>query len=141
MSGLVKIGNLTPWSRSVNLLAKVVKKGEEKFVASKFDQREHKLSETLIADETGAITLVLWDDNVDKINEGDVVMITNAFVKPFKGFAQLNLGRYGSIEIVNEEMPNVNIENNLSAKAMPREEGFSGPRGRKFQSGRRGRQR
>lgn len=141
MSGLVKIGNLSPWSRSVNLLAKVVKKGEEKFVASKFDQREHKLSETLIADETGAIMLVLWDENVDKVNEGDVVMITNAFVKPFKGFMQLNLGRYGSIEMVNEEIPNVNVENNLSTKAIPREEGYSGPRGRRFQTGRRGRQR
>ncbi|MEM0090526.1 MAG: hypothetical protein QXP86_06190 [Nitrososphaerota archaeon] len=141
MSGLVKISNLSPWSRSVNLLAKVVKKGEEKFVASKFDQREHKLSETLIADETGAITLVLWDENIDKVNEGDVVMITNAFVKPFKGFMQLNLGRYGSIEMVNEEIPNVNVENNLSTKAIPREEGYSGPRGRRFQTGRRGRQR
>jgi len=141
LSGLVKISNLSPWSRSVNLLAKVVKKGEEKFVASKFDQREHKLSETLIADETGAITLVLWDENIDKVNEGDVVMITNAFVKPFKGFMQLNLGRYGSIEMVNEEIPNVNVENNLSTKAIPREEGYSGPRGRRFQTGRRGRQR
>ncbi len=140
MSGLVKIGNLNPWSRSVNLLAKVVKKGEEKFVASKFDQREHKLNEALIADETGAITLVLWDENIDKVNEGDVVMITNAFVKPFKGFMQLNLGRYGSIEVVDEKIPNINVENNLSAKAMPREEGFSRPRGRRFQTGRRGKQ-
>lgn len=140
MSGLVKIGNLNPWSRSVNLLAKVIKKGEERFVASKFDQREHRLSETLIADETGAITLVLWDENVDKVNEGDVVMITNAFVKPFKGSMQLNLGRYGSIEMVNEEIPSVNIENNLSARIMPREERYGGPRGRRFQTGRRSRQ-
>ncbi|MCS7136334.1 MAG: hypothetical protein RMJ14_03460 [Nitrososphaerota archaeon] len=141
MNGLVKIGNLNPWSRSVNLLAKVVKKGEEKFVSSKFDQREHRLSETLIADETGAITLVLWDDNVDKVSEGDVVMISNAFVKPFKGFMQLNLGRYGSIKTVNEEILNVNTENNLSTKAIPREEGYSGPRGRRFQTGRKSRQR
>lgn len=141
MNGLVKISNLNPWSRSVNLLAKVVKKGEEKFVSSKFDQREHRLSETLIADETGAITLVLWDDNVDKVSEGDVVMISNAFVKPFKGFMQLNLGRYGSIKTVNEEIPNVNTENNLSTKVIPREEGYSGPRGRRFQTGRKSRQR
>lgn len=141
MSGLVKIGNLNPWSRSVNLLAKVVKKDEERFVASKFDQREHRLTETLIADETGAITLVLWDENVDKINEGDVVKITNAFVKPFKGFMQLNLGRYGSIEVVDEKIPSVNTENNLSTRSLPPEEGYGRPRGRRFQTGRRGRQR
>lgn len=141
MSGLVKIGSLNPWSRSVNLLAKVVRKDEERSISSRFDQTEHRLSEALIADETGAITLALWDDNIDKVSEGSVVKIQNAFVKLFKGRMQLNLGRYGSIETVDEVMEDLNLENNLSEKVYPRSEGFSRPRGRGFQTGRRGRPR
>lgn len=141
MSGLVKIGSLNPWSKSVNLLAKVVKKEEQRYVSSKFDQTEHRLSEALIADETGAITLVLWDDNIDKISDGDVVKIQNAFVKLFKGRMQLNLGRYGSIEVVNEEIEDLNLENNLSEKIHSKDEAFRRPFGKGFQARKRGRQR
>ena len=84
MSKVSKIANLTPFSRGVNVLAKVIEKTPERTVLSKFDRTEHRIVEATIADETGAITLVLWDDNIDKINEGDTIELENAFVKVFK---------------------------------------------------------
>jgi replication factor A1 len=93
LSELVKIGSLTPRSRGVNLVAKVVEKPEPRVVSSQYDQSEHRLTEALIADETGAITLVLWDDNINMVSEGDSIKVTNGFVKLFKGRMQLNLGR------------------------------------------------
>jgi len=115
---LDKIEGLTPSSRNVNLVAKVVSKAEPRGVGSQYDQRQHQLSESLIADETGAIQLVLWDENINKVNEGDTVRITNAFVKVFRGRMQLNLGRYGKIEVLDQEIGNVNTENNLSEKTV-----------------------
>ncbi len=114
MEDLVKIGELSPRSRGVNLVAKVVSKSPERVVSSQYDQSEHRLSEALIADETGAINLVLWDENVDKVNEGDVIKVSNGFVKLFRGRMQLNLGRYGSVELSDAEIPEVNTDNNLS---------------------------
>ena len=114
MENLVKIGELSPRSRGVNLVAKVVSKSPERVVSSQYDQSEHRLSEVLIADETGAINLVLWDDKIDQVNEGDVVKVSNEFVKLFRGRMQLNLGRYGSVEISDAEIGEVNTENNLS---------------------------
>jgi len=50
MSELVKIGELSPRSRGINLVAKVVSKSPERVVSSQYDQSEHRLSELLIAD-------------------------------------------------------------------------------------------
>ncbi|MCS7133151.1 MAG: OB-fold nucleic acid binding domain-containing protein, partial [Aigarchaeota archaeon] len=96
MSELVKIGELNPRSRNVNLVAKVVSKSPERVVSSQYDQREHRLSEVLIADETGAINLVLWDEKIDLVDEGATIKVVNGFIKLFKGKMQLNLGRYGT---------------------------------------------
>jgi len=129
LSEPVKIASLTPRSRGVNLVAKVVEKPPERAVSSQYDQSEHKLVETLVADETGAVTLVLWDDNIDKVNEGDVMRINNGFIKVFRGRMQLNLGRFGSIEPADVDIPNVNTENNISLKeTYTSERGFGGPR-------------
>ena len=116
VENLVKIGELTPRSRGVNLVAKVVSKSPERVVSSQYDRTEHRLTEVLIADETGAINLVLWDDKVDRVNEGDVVRIVNGFIKLFRGRMQLNLGRFGTIEASSIELNEVNTENNLSER-------------------------
>ncbi len=137
---MVKIGSLTPRSRGVNLVAKIVEKPEPRVVSSQYDQSEHRLTEALIADETGAITLVLWDDNIDLVNEGDSIKVVNGFIKLFRGKMQLNLGKFGKIEPSEEPVTEVNTENNLSQKETfgtedrPRGGGF---RSRGFQGRRR----
>ena len=127
MSELVKIGELSPRSRGINLVAKVVSKSPERTVTSQYDQSEHRLSELLIADETGAINLVLWDDKIDLVNEGDVIKVSNGFIKLFRGRMQLNLGRYGSIEISDAELGELNLDNNLSERPVS----YGGFRGRR----------
>ena len=132
MSELVKIGQLTPRSRNVNLIARVVSKSPERVVASQYDQKEHRLSELLIADETGAINLVLWDDRIDEVKEGSTIKITNGFIKLFRGRMQLNLGRYGTVEEVEETaIGEVNLDNNLSETPQP-QEGFGRRPPRRF---------
>ncbi len=131
MSEMVKIGQLTPRSRNVNLIAKVVSKSPERVVSSQYDQREHRLSELLIADETGAINLVLWDEKIDVVQEGSTIKVTNGFVKLFRGRMQLNLGRYGTVEEVEEAIEEVNLENNLSETPQP-QGGFGGRPYRRF---------
>ncbi len=132
MSELVKIGQLTPRSRNVNLVARVVSKSPEKVVSSQYDQKEHRLSELLIADETGAINLVLWDDRIDEVREGSTIKISNGFIKLFRGRMQLNLGRYGTVEEVEDTaIGEVNLDNNLSETPQP-QEGFGRRPPRRF---------
>lgn len=112
----MKVGELRTYSRRVNLVGKIVEKGEEREVFSRSDGRSHRVAEALIGDETASVLLTLWDDNIDRIEAGDVIQISNGYVNIFRGSLRLNIGRYGSAEKVDREIDEVNAENNLSMK-------------------------
>ncbi|MBI4440035.1 DNA-binding protein [Candidatus Woesearchaeota archaeon] len=64
-------------------------------------------------DETGEITLSLWNEDADKVKPGDKVKISNGFVSEFRGEKQLSTGRYGKLEVVehgNAGKPNAEEE-------------------------------
>lgn len=114
---LVKIGNLNSYSRRVYTIVKVVSKTEPREVSSRRDMSTHRVAEALVGDETGSIYLTLWDDAIDNVEEGQVMNVKNAYVNLFRGSMRLNLGRFGSYELV-ESAPfeDVNLDNNLSSK-------------------------
>ena len=113
----VKIGELTPRSRAVNVKAKAISKSETRNIASGRDGRPHSVCDALVGDETGCVYLTLWDDKIEKVNEGDTVLVKNGYVNLFRGNMRLNVGRYGTLEI--DETPfegEVDTENNMSNK-------------------------
>ncbi|MEM3464109.1 MAG: hypothetical protein QXL91_04520 [Candidatus Bathyarchaeia archaeon] len=113
----VKIGELTPASRAVNVTAKVVSKSEIRNIATGRDGAPHKVCDALIGDETGCVYLTLWDDNIEKVHEGETISIGNGYVTLFRGNMRLNVGRYGTLETAKEAFTGeVNTENNLSTK-------------------------
>ena len=116
-SGPMKIGELNQYSKQINVVVKVISKTDVREVVTRTDETKHKVCEALVADDTGAIYLTLWDDAVDKVQEDHILSVTNAYMNTFKGSMRMNIGRYGSFEVL-EEAPweEVNLENNLSAK-------------------------
>lgn len=76
-------------------------------VKSKADPRQfEKYGKTLrvcnavVEDESGEMTLSLWNDDVDKVNVGDKVKISNGYVSEFNGTKQLTSGKFGKLEVV-----------------------------------------
>ena len=123
----VKVGELTPDSRAVNVVVKVVSKGEVRSTTSGRDYTQHRVVDALVGDETGSVYLNLWDDNIDKVKEGDVVKVKNGYVNLFRGNIRLNIGRYGSFEVVTEPViKEVNTENNVSSKQYEQQRRFGG---------------
>jgi replication factor A1 len=122
----VKIGELTPNSKAVNVIAKAVSKGEVRSTTSGRDYTAHRVVDVLVGDETGCVYLNLWDDNIDKVKEGDILNIKNGYVNLFRGNMRLNIGRYGSFEVVAEPKIEANTENNLSSKQYEQERRFGG---------------
>ena len=117
-----KVGELTPQSRAVNITAKVVSKTEIRDIPMGRDGSAHKVCDALIGDETGVVYLTLWDDNIEKVNEGDSVRVENGYVTLFKGNIRLNIGKYGKLEPAKEPLTvEVNTENNVSSKAYEQE--------------------
>ena len=133
----VKIGELTPNSKAVNVIAKVVSKGEVRSTTSGRDYTAHRVVDVLVGDESGCVYLNLWDDNIDKAKEGDILKIKNGYVTLFRGSIRLNIGRYGSFEVVTGPIiKEVNTENNVSSKQYEQERRFGG----RYGGGRGGRE-
>src|SRR4030042_2055090 len=121
----VKVGELTPNSKAVNVTVKVVSKGEVRSTTGGRDFTTHRVVDALVGDETGCIYLNLWDDNIEKVKEGETLNIKNGYINLFKGNMRLNIGRYGSFEIVEEsQITEVDTENNLSNKQYEQERRF-----------------
>jgi len=133
---IVKVETLTPQSRGVNTIVKVVSKGEVRSVTGR-DYSVRRVADALVGDETGCLYMTLWDDKIDAINEEATLSITNGYINLFRGNMRLNIGKYGSYELVEESpIEEVNTENNLSDKKyeQPRRFNRYGGRG----GGRRG---
>ena len=53
-----------------------------------------------LVDESGEIKLTLWADDIAKINDGDLIKITNGYTNTFKGEVSLTKGKFGQIEVI-----------------------------------------
>ena len=124
---MIKVGDLNSYSRKVYTVVKVMSKTEVREVTSRKDMSTHKVAEALVADDTGSVYLTLWDDVLDEIEEGQILNIKDAYVNLFRGSMRLNLGRYGTYDVL-EEAPfeDVNLDNNLSSKVFEQQRGGYG---------------
>jgi len=58
---------------------------------------EYEVQELKVEDESGSITLVLWDDKIVPLKAGDFLQIKNGYVTSFKGDWKINIGKYGEM--------------------------------------------
>jgi replication factor A1 len=59
----------------------------------------------ILSDDSGEITLVLWNEDIDRVKEGDSVAVENGYTNTFRGTLRLNVGRYGRLVVGVEEQP------------------------------------
>lgn len=88
--------------RGASLRVRVLSKNEVRTVKTK-DGEAHQVVDAQVGDSTGQILLSVWDEKIELIREGDLIDITNGYVTRFKGRYRLNLGRYGSLERVEDD--------------------------------------
>jgi replication factor A1 len=126
----MKIEELTPQSRSINVTVKVISINPVREVTSRRDGSSHQVTEALVADETGSVLLTLWDDTIEEVSEGDIYDIRNGYVRLFRGSMQLNTGRYGSLTPSDEVINETNVDNNMSNRQYEEEQrSYGGGRG------------
>lgn len=53
-----------------------------------------------IKDDSGEITLTLWNDEIEKVNVGNKIKIFNGYVNEWQGILQLTVGKFGKLEII-----------------------------------------
>lgn len=82
----------------VDLVAEVVDKSEPREF-QKFG-KAGRVCNAQIKDESGTVTLTLWNDEIDKVKVGDKIHIKNGYVGEWQGEPQLSAGKFGEIEVI-----------------------------------------
>lgn len=59
-----------------------------------------RVANATIKDDSGTISLTLWNDEIDKIKPGSKIRIHNGYVNEWQGQKQIMAGRFGSIDII-----------------------------------------
>ena len=96
----LKINELRDGMRKVDIEANVVEKSDAREVRSRWNNETYVVADATIEDETGKITLTLWNEQVQQVNVGDRVKIENGYVKSFRDIPQLNSGKYGTLTVL-----------------------------------------
>jgi len=120
MEELTKIKDLNPNAKRVNVLAKVLHKGEPKEINTKYGETKH-VTEAVVGDETGTIIMSLWNEQADMIDEGETIYVDNGYISLVRGHMRLNVGKYGSIKKSEEELGEINEELDMSAEEHERQ--------------------
>ncbi|MCB9358805.1 hypothetical protein H6503_02650 [Candidatus Woesearchaeota archaeon] len=94
----MKISELTPGQGKVELQARVIEKGDIR-TFDKFG-KQGKVCNAKIKDESGEMTLSLWNEQAENVNVNDIVKISNGYVSEYKGQMQLSTGKFGTLEII-----------------------------------------
>jgi ssDNA-binding replication factor A large subunit len=110
---LTKVRDLTPNSKQVNVLAKVINVGEAKEVMGKFGD-PRKVCEAVVGDDTATIILSLWNEQIGSIAKDEVILVDNGYVSLVRGHMRLNVGRYGNLSKSTEAIPEVNQSLDMS---------------------------
>ncbi|MEM2105921.1 MAG: hypothetical protein QXV21_05590 [Candidatus Bathyarchaeia archaeon] len=91
-----QIKDLRIGMKKVNVKAKVLEIARPKLVITRFGNYA-SVANALIADETGAIKLCLWNEQISSISTGDNIQIENASTSTFRGERQLRIGKKGTL--------------------------------------------
>ena len=96
----MKINELRDGMRKVDVEATVVEKTDAREVRSRYTNETFKVADATIEDETGKITLTLWNEQVRQVMVGDKVKIENGYAKSFRNVLQLSTGKYGKLTVI-----------------------------------------
>ena len=91
-----------------------VEKGETREVTSRKDGETHRVCDIVVGDTTGCVTVPLWDDAIEAMEEGKTYLLENGYTGIFQSHLRLNVGRYGVLKDAEEAIAEVNKEQDMS---------------------------
>jgi replication factor A1 len=94
----MKIKEIKFGMNNINVEGKITEISETRDVQTKYGRRS--VADAKLEDETGSISLSLWEDQIDSVSVGDKVSISGAFVTRFRDKLQLSIPRSGKIEVL-----------------------------------------
>jgi ssDNA-binding replication factor A large subunit len=96
----VNIKDLDGSSKKVEVTAEIVELSELKEGTVQRTGKPYKTKVATLKDSTGCIALSLWDENALMVSVGDTVKVCNGYVKVYNDVLQLNVGKWGTFEVL-----------------------------------------
>jgi len=93
---MLKIKDLSMGSSRVSVEGVVVSKSEPRKVRTKMGE-DAQVADCVIEDDSGRITMSLWNSQIEQVNVGDHVKIENGYITSFRSELRLNVGKYGKL--------------------------------------------
>jgi len=115
----MKISELKAGQGKIDIEVKIKSKGDVR-TFNKYG-KDLRVANAVASDDSGEIQLTLWNDDIEKINAGNKVKIKNGYVSEFNGQLQLGSGKFGSLELVDDEMSNDGKSGEKSGKQVKKE--------------------
>lgn len=112
----VKIESLTPKMENLSVVFKVVGKSEPKEVTSRRTGEIFHVADAIVGDETGVVTVPLWNESIEKIEVGKTYRLENGYTGLFRGNLRLKMGRNSTIDEAETEIEDVNNDVDMSIK-------------------------
>jgi ssDNA-binding replication factor A large subunit len=94
----MKISDITAGMSNVSVEAKVVDVSESRDVQTRYGPRT--VADATLEDETGQISVSLWEKQINSVTVGDRVRVVGAYVTKFRDKLQLNIPKSGRLEVL-----------------------------------------
>ena len=94
----MKVNELQDKSPVEEITLKITAKGETRDVRG----GTLKVCNLTGEDDTGKVTVTLWNDDIDKVKEGDTIKISNGWSQMYQDNMQVSPGRKGTLEVVEQ---------------------------------------
>jgi len=94
----MNLAELQPKQGKVDIVVEVIEMSDA-HTFNKFG-KEGRVCNAKVKDDSGEMTLSLWNEQIDLVNVGDKIHIINGYVNEYQGEKQLTTGRFGKIEVI-----------------------------------------
>ena len=124
----VSIENLEPRMFNIDVTFKVIGIGEPREVTSRRSGESHTVADATVGDDTGIVTMPLWDDKIQDLESGKTYELKNGKTGLFRGYLRLKIARESEIKESENEIEAVNYEVDKSEREYrsrtPRRSGY-----------------
>jgi len=93
-----KVKDLSPKLGQVDIVLDIVSMGEPRAFNSYKGQGT--VANAAGKDETGEVSITLWNDQYKQVKNGDKIKIENGYVSEYNGKLQISTGKFGTITVV-----------------------------------------
>lgn len=100
-NAMSKIGDLQDGQQRVILEGEVEHIASTRTVTSRKSGEDLSVADVTLADETGSVKLVLWNEQIPQVRANSNIRIEEGYVKSYRDELQLSIGKWGMIITLN----------------------------------------